>query len=123
MCFSKKTLCSSKGLFKVGDNVINVFGSDTDTNEVLGYTRCNLLVVRELLVGGCPWIYTSQFDSNDSNYLRIAKVLLSPTFAKLEMSLNPSTILLPASPPPLIPKDKTPPNPLGRYFFACSCAK
>lgn len=39
-------------------------------------------------------------------------------FARLEINWNPSTTWLPASCPPLTPNESTPPNPLGRYFFA-----
>ena len=42
-------------------------------------------------------------------------------FARLEMSLKLSTTWLPEAPPPLTPKDRTPPKPRGRYLFASWC--
>ncbi|GJD02126.1 hypothetical protein ColKHC_10951 [Colletotrichum higginsianum] len=50
----------------------------------------------------------------------MARVLESPTLARLEMSLKPSTTWLPAEPPPLTPKLRTPPKPRLRYFLAVS---
>ncbi|KAL7359630.1 hypothetical protein ACKS0A_10230 [Histoplasma ohiense] len=50
----------------------------------------------------------------------MARDLQSPTLARFEMILNPSTTWLPASAPPLTPNDSTPPNPRFRYFFAVS---
>lgn len=48
----------------------------------------------------------------------MARVLESPTLARLLISLKPSTTLAPPAAPPLTPKLKTPPKPLGRYLLA-----
>lgn len=50
--------------------------------------------------------------------LRMGK--LTTYFARLEIIRKPSTTCEPAAEPPLTPKDRTPPKPLGRYFFASS---
>ena len=45
-----------KGLLKVGNDVVNVLGTDGNADEILSDTRGELLLVGELLVGGGPGV-------------------------------------------------------------------
>lgn len=56
MCLGSDGVGGLEGLLEVGDDVVDVLGSDRDTDEVLGDTRVLLLLVRELLVGRGPGV-------------------------------------------------------------------
>ena len=103
------------------DDVVNVFGADADADHVRGDARVLLLLVRQLLVGGAPGVDGEGLGVADaatrvSTCPRRSKA--ATYLARFEIISKPSTTSLPASAPPLTPKDSTPPKPRGRYFWA-----
>lgn len=48
--------CCLERLLKVGDNVVDVFGADRDTDSVLGDARIEALLLRKLLVCRGPGV-------------------------------------------------------------------
>lgn len=53
-------------LLKIGDNVVNVLSADGDTDRVLGHTRVDAFLFRQLLVRGRPRVNGEGFGVADT---------------------------------------------------------
>ena len=60
----------SKRLLEVGNDIINVLGTDRDADEVLRNTTANLFLIRELLVGRGPRVDSQRLGVSDIGQVR-----------------------------------------------------
>ena len=100
-----------------------MFGADGDADEIFGDAGVDPLGFGKLFVGCGPGMDGEGFGVADTRRgeRRVSGGRtegrfgaegdwgLGTNLARLEMSLKPSTISLPAAAPPLTPNDKTPP--------------
>ena len=126
VCFSigLRRLAGSKRLLKVSDDVVNVLSANRNTDEVFRNPAVCLLFVAELLMCCRPGMNSQSLRvANTCQLLEPVQIrgLRKPYFARFEISLKPSTTCWPAASPPFTPNESTPPNPLGKYFFASEC--
>lgn len=101
-----------------------MFRSDGNTDAILGCARVQTFLLAELLMGCRPWVDCQGLGVSNTtcrlDYTLFPNNGEETYFARLEISLKPSTSWIPAAAPPLTPKERTPPNPRLKYRLAVS---
>ena len=85
------------------DNVVNVLSANADAYQILGHPRVDLLLIRQLLVRGRPWVNSKSLGVTDAERWQISSCVEGlfasavparqdmTYFARLDISLKPST--------------------------------